>query len=363
MSFYGSSFSFDGVSCEEYGLMLYDFGSTTHGNSEYAKVDIQEDRIPRRTRSLFYGTSYEEPLEFKLVFGAKEEVLWLDEPIDRQEMEVIASWLTGHQEYKWLMIDEFGFESIRYRCIITDLKLVEVDMYKWGFECTVHCDSPYGYTLPETFTFDVNGTRDDIVLRSRSSINTPYYPKVSFENHGQLDVVALSLQVGGMDFATGSLILTADYSLLTSQHGGVLYCAGLDPKKVRGASCFDGFLSILYAEDPDLSGYAYAVFFKNENNTCSVVQSMNEVSMAANMHDWQITNNSLKNETFKLFKAHGDSFFVDGETGVLKSSSDINIYNGFNFVFPRLVRGENHLTITGNGTVTFTCEFPVNVGG
>ena len=68
MSFYGSSFSFDGVSCEEYGLMLYDFDNTTQENSKFASIDILEDRVYQRPRSLFYGTTYKDPLEFKLVF-------------------------------------------------------------------------------------------------------------------------------------------------------------------------------------------------------------------------------------------------------------------------------------------------------
>lgn len=266
MSFYGSSFSFDGVSCEEYGLMLYDFGSTTHGNSEYAKVDIQEDRIPGRTRSLFYGTSYEDPLEFKLVFGAMEDVANNDEPIDRSEMEVIAGWLTGHNEYKWLMIDEFGLESIRYRCIITDLKTIEVDMYKWAFECTVHCDSPYGYTLPEQFTYQVDGT-SSVVLHSRSSMNAAYLP-----------VVSIRLNDNG------------NFSITNSSDGG---------------------------KEFTLTGYPQT----------------------------------------------SDTITVNSETGVVSSASGLNVYPYLNFAFPRLVRGKNELTITGNGTVTFTCEFPVNVGG
>ena len=97
MSFYGSSFSFDGRSCEEYGLMLYDFNTTEQGNSSYANgMEIKEDRVSGRYRSILYSTSYKDPLEFKLVFGANEIVAHNRQDIDRQEMELIGSWLILH---------------------------------------------------------------------------------------------------------------------------------------------------------------------------------------------------------------------------------------------------------------------------
>ena len=33
------------------------------------------------------------------------------------------------------------------------------------------------------------------------------------------------------------------------------------------------------------------------------------------------------------------------------------------FHFPRFARGDNTITMTGSGRYTFTCEWPVNVGG
>lgn len=437
MSFYGSSFSFDGVSCEEYGLMLYDFGSTTHGNSEYAKVDIKEDRMPGRTRSLFYGTSYEDPLEFKLVFGAMEDVVNNDEPIDRPEMEVVAGWLTGHNEYKWLMIDELGLDSIRYRCIITDLKTIEVDMYKWAFECTVHCDSPYGYTLPEQFTYQVNGSTD-VVLHSRSSTNSATYPIVSIRNEpyptynftipngrmigdvngdGIIDskdsdmlmqhvIQAITLSGDDLvcantnndefvnindsseivDYINGRISLhdfsndiygnwiwddalngfTVDIAL-EAAYGALQGVVLLNSSSLSWKPkifCHNGFLKIV-TDMPPINDVSASIVFINTGNTdaCVVVSTVDEFNRYCALSNWSITNHSHRDETTILRNAHGGELTLNGNTGILSSSSGVNNYNNFNFVFPRLVRGKNQLTITGNGTVTFTCEFPVNVGG
>lgn len=263
MSFYGSSFSFDGISCEEYGLMLYDFNNTGMKASEFTTgMDVIEDRLPQRARSLFYGTGYKDPLEFTLVFGVADS----SEPIDRQEMEVLASWLTEHDDYKWLTIDQEDMVGIRYRCIMTDLKMLEFAGDKWALSCEVHCDSPFAYTMPEKFSYTVNGTAD-VVLHSRSSSNRPYYPPTTIALNG-----------------------SGDFSVVNHSDGN------------------------------------YETKFTGVPQTSDIID-------------------------------------IDSENGIITTSHGLNVYPNFNFKFPRLVRGDNHLTITGKGTIVFVCEFPVNVGG
>lgn len=46
MSFYGDRFIFDGIPCEEFGLMLYDIGSTGQQPTSFASnSDFMEDRM------------------------------------------------------------------------------------------------------------------------------------------------------------------------------------------------------------------------------------------------------------------------------------------------------------------------------
>lgn len=266
MSFYGSSFSFDGISCEEFGLMLYDFDNITQGNSQFANMKIYEDRVSKRARSIFYGTDFEDGLEFKMVFGVDEYAASRHNPIDRQEMEVIGSWLTFHNSYKWLTIDQPDMESIRYHCIITDLETVEIGFSKWAFSCIVHCDSPFAYTLPQVFSYTINGS-SDVTLQSRSSSNLPYFP-----------IVSITLPSGG---------------------------------------------------------------------------------------DLTIINVSDGNRSFQMngVPSSAGTITLNGENGILTCEGGMNLYPYCNFQFPRLIRGDNKMTINGNGTVSFTCEFPVNVGG
>lgn len=267
MSFYGTSFSFDGISCEEFGLMLYDLDSSTQGASAWATgTKIKEERIPGRVRSIYYGKTEESNLEFTLIFGADEHAARAGEPIDRYEMQAIALWLTGPDDYRYLQIDQPDMAGLRYRCMITDLKMVELHGKKWAFSCKVHCDSPYAYTLPRTYSYSLYGT-GEAVLVNPSTVNVLYRPKVTIE--------------------------------LTS----------------------------------------------------SMLAFVNTT-----------TRSSIKFENVPTFP---DTITVDCERGIVTSASGLNLYpylRSLNFV--SLSPGENKLVwLGGVGTITFECEFPMNVGG
>ena len=242
MSFYGSSFSFDGISCEEYGLMLYDFDSTTQGDSEYASLEIEEERIPGRPRSLFYSTYYKNPLEFKLVFGADEFAAETGEPIDRYDMQLIGAWLTDRREYCDLIIDQPDMERIKYRCIITDLKTVEHANNKWAFEATVHCDSPYGCLEAQTFTYPLSG-KTTVLLRSNSTANIPYFPKVTVEMGSSKIFSMINTDDGSREFkltdlpqANETIVINGETGIMTGSSGINLYpyCNFKFPRLVRG---------------------------------------------------------------------------------------------------------------------------------
>lgn len=54
---------------------------------------------------------------------------------------------------------------------------------------------------------------------------------------------------------------------------------------------------------------------------------------------------------------------IDNDACVIDNNQNVNLYAHFNFEFLRLKRGYNNLTITGTGTITIRCEYPINVGG
>lgn len=177
MAFYGCSFVFDGIPCEEHGLMIYSFGAKNQGDVSFKTGSMIEERIPGRYDSIDYGIEMNEPLEFVLVFGANMESIDANEPLDRFEVENIAQWLTGHSERKWLSIIQEDMADCRFKCYIKDLVLLTEGEYPWAFSCTVSCDSPYAYTFPKEYCYDILGEKE-IRFYNRSSHNGYYSPKI-----------------------------------------------------------------------------------------------------------------------------------------------------------------------------------------
>jgi phage-related protein len=158
--------------------MLYDFGSPQDaGGSFTSSGNLIEDRIARRYRSFYYGALQDKPLEFSFIFGANTRRIDANQSLDRWDMEAISSWLTGRNGYKWLEIEQPDLETVRYHCIVKELKFMTVGWTPWAFECRVVCDSPYGYTFPEEYEYKVMESQD-IPFYNRSTHNGFYYPKM-----------------------------------------------------------------------------------------------------------------------------------------------------------------------------------------
>lgn len=264
MAFHGCHFCFDGIPDFEYGLMIYDVGGSEE-DGKFSSVEIQEDRTTRRYSPLHYGIVQNEPLTFPFTFGADIDAIDKHQHLDRWEMDAIANWLTGHNEYKWLEITQSDMEIIRYKCIITDLKYISYGNIPWAFTCTVTCDSPFAYMHPETMVFNVPDNINTII-ECRAAVKY-YFPKIIIN--------------------------------------------------MKKGSSF----SIINHSDNDR-------VFKFDDIPASIKQ---------------IT--------------------IDNENEIITNSSELNLYDKFNFNFFRLIKGYNNLEFTGFADVLFECEFPINAGG
>lgn len=268
MAFWGCSFVFDGIPCEEYDLMLYDsFSGNSQEEGKFANtVSILEDKVNTRWRPHFYGAVYQEKLEFTLVFGVNQKRLDSGKYLDRTELDGIASWLIGHKDYKWLEIIQEDIEHVRYKCIITGLELIEYGTVPWALKATIECDSPYAYMYPRTFEYKISGTKDVCFLNE--SGHPGYYKPV------------IEITLGN----------SRSFSITNVSDNG---------RKLEFINIPVGVNKILI-----------------DNDYCVV---------------------------------------TDMDSG-------LNLYPYFNFVFFRLMRGNNQLRFEGDCTIKIVCEFPVNTG-
>ncbi|MBQ7718748.1 MAG: hypothetical protein IJT38_05555 [Clostridia bacterium] len=187
MAFWGNSFIFNDIPCEDFELMIYNIDNNTQSAGKFASnVEAVEDQIPGRWKPFFYNTKMTGKLSFSIVFGVNQERIDEEKYLDRYELEAIASWLTGHNKYHWLEVQQEDLEYARYKCIITELKQIEYGNLPWALQATVTCDSPYAYLYPQVFEYTVTN-EETIQFFNESSHNGFYMPKIEFSvNSGNL---------------------------------------------------------------------------------------------------------------------------------------------------------------------------------
>lgn len=177
MSFQARSFIFDGRPSEEFGLILANIGNTKQESGTVgSELDILEDRIPGRYRAIHYGTSGNEPLSFPIIMSSDTDNVYFD----RDDIARIAGWLTGHQQYKKLVICQDDMQGVCYNCIITELEQVEAGDKTAGFKATVICDSPFAYRTMLDTIIECRGSLT-FNYRCISNVNDYYYPDMVIE--------------------------------------------------------------------------------------------------------------------------------------------------------------------------------------
>lgn len=169
------SFSYADVSASMYGLFICDFDGNMNKDSPFGnKANIIETRLPERVRPITYKINrHNEPLEFDLIFASERT-------LDRYELDEIAVWLTGHDHYQWLDIEQADMADKRYRCIISQLRPISIGWYPMAFEAHVVCDCPYAYGFPFSETYMVSDS-NTFVFRNPGTAREWLHPKLLVE--------------------------------------------------------------------------------------------------------------------------------------------------------------------------------------
>lgn len=209
--------------------MMYNIDGASPSAGKFASgVTVVEQKLTNRWRPLFYGAKLEGKLKFDIVFGVNQRRIDNDEFLDRYELEAIGSWLTGHDKYLWLEINQDDMNYARYRCIISDLELVEFGNTPMALRATVTCDGPYAYMYPQVFEYTLNGTHT-ISFYNESSHNGFYYPIIEFVptkasglkivNHSDGD---RTFELTSVPSPTDTVVVNNDTQVISCYDGGEL---------------------------------------------------------------------------------------------------------------------------------------------
>ena len=253
-------------------LMIYNIGSYSQDDADFSVGEIVEDRIARRYDALHYGLVQNEPLQFTMVFGIDPDDLVGESCFTRAEISKITQWLTGHQDYKILTIDQDDMTDFRFHAMVTGLKLIANGGLPTAFSAEITCDSPFAYRNPITYTSHLTSSGALLSIENESMTNGYFYP-------------VFTVTMAGASF-------------------------------IQFVNTTDG----------------------NRTMRLGTVQ------------------NPIPSESATIT--------IDCRNQIITASTGYNLYPGFNMKFLRLAPGTNSITITtdGTGTLSTTCEYPVNIG-
>ena len=209
-------FTFNGESSLMYGMIVCEFDGNKQNDVNFGNTaSIVEARTNNRVKPIHFGVNYhEKPLEFKLVFGS-ERVL------DRYELENISMWLTGHQNYQWLTIDQPDMERVMFRCLITELKPISHGWLPVAFEAKVRCDCPYAYGYPFSTTYEISGTTT-ILFRNESSVHEYIKPILKIvPNYGVSEIRIKNKSDGNREFILAG-IPSSNISIIVDNERGII---------------------------------------------------------------------------------------------------------------------------------------------
>lgn len=222
-------FTFDGISCDAYGLMLYDISSVSSVDAAFATAKIQEEDIPSQGKPFFYAVTREEPLEFTLTFGPNMDRVDDGEHLSKPELSSISKWLCK-DGYKKLAIDQKDMADYFYRCIITELSPTSVNGVAWALTATVRCDGAYAYRTSQVYSIDASSGKGSLVINALHDNGPYYWPVVSIVPSGAGTISIHSeeddgrqFQLSGLPDGVGTITIDGSKGIITSSTGVNIY--------------------------------------------------------------------------------------------------------------------------------------------
>lgn len=228
-----SSFVFDGIPSEDYGIMIYFLDDDDTRELELGTdVDVIEDRLPKRITPIHYGVDINKSMSFPLTFGSVEY-------LSDYDVDAILSWLTGHNQYKWLEYVD-GDHYVRYKCHLNNMQSVYINGLPVAFTCDVECDSQFAYEYETKYIYDINENELEIDFLNKSSYNGYLYPTVELQLGNDCNGISIVNDTdGGREFKIDSFPRVS----VTSGNSEYIYDTKIATEAVNDTEETDGLIT------------------------------------------------------------------------------------------------------------------------
>ena len=308
MSSYHTSFQYNEKnSAQDYGLLISSFEPDNGFTDSFLSMENVSDNYFDGTKRFDYGSKYSTQAEIQITMIKRDGT-----DMTTHEFRTCAKWLTGARVNSWL--DMYVGDTIVYSFLG---KFINMEQYKMdartiGFRVTFSSVSPWAYSQPQHFDCSI-------------------YQVINLDENGVLNKGDQFMGV-----FDGVLCASTDegsYFNITDK--GEVY---LDT----------AYKSTITNESDDLYTYIYLdIDYVNESGT-----------------SLSIKNETLGEESVVTGMTANETVAISAKQFITSSKPNKIFGDNFNFVWPRLKPGDNHLIVSGDGrgAAYFTYRYPMKVG-
>ena len=179
MGFWGRTFLLDGIPSDRYGLTISQSvhntaasgGEETDPSGSDLKLYLQE--YLRRPTPTLLGVQFAPPLVFDIECNVSQEMT-------ANDFRPVAAWLFGNIGYRKLQIEQPDMYGYYFNGMFTKPQIKRAGNLIRGFYGSFNCDSPWGWTYPQTLTknYTASIVNDSFVINNLSDHSGYLYPQL-----------------------------------------------------------------------------------------------------------------------------------------------------------------------------------------
>lgn len=181
-----ANFTYDGISCDEYGVFVGEFNSREIGKMGIShKTDLSTVHSRRGDTFFITSQTYSSPLEFELQIFSRDY-----DYITQEHERMLKKWLMKRNKYCWLSILDKRYSGLWFKANIHSPENIRVNDVA-GISFTATCSTPFAYSDEIEETYEFTDTDRTCFLYVDNDEDSEIYPEmeITMLSDGDLEIV------------------------------------------------------------------------------------------------------------------------------------------------------------------------------
>lgn len=349
MSSYHSYFTYRDYSSIGKGLIICAFDADVGNTSAFLGMDSVYDDNAYTGVRYDYGAKYNEVANIRITL-----ITFDGSDFSVERFRDVARWLSGATKSSWLDLYEGHALAYSFFCKCVNIEHYKLDGRTIGITATFESVSPWAYSPLQTITRQV-------VNRSLEEYKDSWEQRESYK---ELAEVLAGAEKHGWPIVINNLS-DERYSYL---YPNIEFSNKL-VYKFTGDGETDKF--VLRHRVPNITsvtvgGNEVDDYFYKEGVIIFKEPPTHDAPICINGHFGEtplLILNKTTGEFTAIYNIAVDETITINSNQIIHSNKNSRIFgDDFNFVWPRLVYGDNVITTAGTGTLKITYRYPVKIG-